>query len=435
MKFLQILSLVAPLTVAVQVDRRGRQTYHGYKVFRVITQGDSSAFEAELESLSAIELTRNHGHIGEQHFDVAVPPESFAAFDALNYTVANVLTEDLGAELALEGELEPYPGLDKSSASSLTAAAAAALPDASWFNAYHAYADHLTFLKDLQAAFPSNSELITTGTSFEGRDLQGIHLWGSGGKGSKPAIYFHGNVHAREWITSMVVEYLTYQLILNYGNDTTVQSTLDNYDFYIVPIVNPDGFVYTQTSTRLWRKNRQTRSGTSAVGTDINRNWPYQWDGAGSSTSPGSGRYRGEAAGDTPENTGLREYAEALTNGNGIKLYIDWHSYGQYILTPYGYSCTAEAPNSAAQNSLAASTGSAIAKVYGTEFTTGPICSTLYAAAGGSNDYFQDVAGAEFAWAIELRDTGRSGFVLPANQILPSGIEAWEGMKYLWSNF
>ncbi|KAI1503377.1 zinc carboxypeptidase [Biscogniauxia marginata] len=429
MKFLQTLLLVAPLAVAVQFDRRGRQTYDGYKVFRVITQGDSSAFESELESLSAIELTRNHGHIDEQHFDIAVPPESLAAFDALNYT-ADVLTEDLGVELAQEGELEPYPGLDTSTLNAAIAGAAAALPDASWFNAYHAYADHLTFLKDLQAAFPSNSELITTGTSFEGRDLQGIHLWGSGGKGSKPAIYFHGNVHAREWITSMVVEYLTYQLILNYNNDTTVKTTLDNYDFYIVPIVNPDGFAYTQTSTRLWRKNRQTRSGTTAVGTDINRNWPYQWEGSGSSTSPGS-----EKAGDTPENTGLRAYADALASGNGIKLYIDWHSYGQYILTPYGYSCTATAPNSSKQNSLAASTGSAIAGVYGTQFTTGPVCETLYATAGGSNDYLTDVAGAELAWAIELRDTGRNGFVLPANQILPSGIEAWEGMKYLWSNF
>lgn len=84
------------------------------------------------------------------------------------------------------------------------AAAAAALPSFSWFSAYHPYADHLTFLKSLQAAFPSNSELITAGTSYEGRTIQGIHLWGSGGKGSKPAIYYHGNVHAREWITSMV---------------------------------------------------------------------------------------------------------------------------------------------------------------------------------------------------------------------------------------
>ncbi|KAI0859156.1 hypothetical protein F4860DRAFT_279178 [Xylaria cubensis] len=437
MRFLRAVCFIAPLVAGVQVDRRGREVYHGYKVFRVLTDSNTADFEAQLESLSAIELSRNRGHIDTQHFDIAVPPESLDAFHALNYE-AETLTEDLGADIALEGELEPFPGLETSVSGAndnAKAAAAAALPAFSWFSAYHPYADHLTFLKSLQAAFPSNSELITAGTSFEGRAIQGIHLWGSGGKASKPAIYYHGNVHAREWITSMTVEYITYQLINNYNNDTAVKAVLDNYDFYILPIVNPDGFVYTQTTTRLWRKNRQTRSGTTGVGTDINRNWPYMWDGEGSSTSPGSETYRGQAPGDTPENTGIRTYGDKLGAGKGIKLYIDWHSYGQYILTPYGYSCSAKAPNQSKQDTLAKNVGTAIAAVHGTRFTTGQTCSTLYATAGGSNDYFTDVTPAELAWAIELRDTGTNGFTLPANQIIPSGEESWAGQKYLWANF
>ncbi|KAI6087260.1 hypothetical protein F4821DRAFT_116651 [Hypoxylon rubiginosum] len=424
MKFLQGLFLVAPLTAALQLDRRGKVVYDGYKIFRVASGSDVAAFEAQLESLEAIDLTHNHGHVDEEHFDVAVPPESLPAFDALNLT-SQVLSDDLGADIALEGDLAEYPELDFS---------AAALPSLSWFSAYHAYADHLTFLKDVQSSFSSNSELITAGKSFEGRAIQGIHLWGSGGKGSKPAVYFHGNVHAREWISSKVVEYLTYQLVANYNNDTTVKSFLDKYDFYILPIVNPDGFVYTQTTNRLWRKNRQTRSSTTAVGTDVNRNWPYKWDGEGSSTSPGSETYRGQAAGDTPENTGIRTLGDQLAASKGIKLYIDWHSYGQYILTPYGYSCSAVATNSAKQNTLSRGTAAAIAKPYGTQFTYGPTCATLYATAGGSNDYVTDVNKAELGWAIELRDTGRNGFTLPADQILASGTEAWEGMKYLFAN-
>ncbi|KAI8960409.1 hypothetical protein F5Y11DRAFT_268596 [Daldinia sp. FL1419] len=422
MKFLQPLLLAAPLTVALRLDRRGRVVYDGYKIFRVAPGDNIAAFEAQIESLEAIDLTHNHGHVEEQHFDIAVPPENLPAFEGLNLT-SEVLSHDLGADIALEGELAKYPELG-----------ANALPSLSWFDAYHAYDDHLTFLKDIQSSFSSNSELITAGKSFEGRDIQGIHLWGSGGKDSKPAVYFNGNVHAREWISSKVVEYLTYQLVANYNNDTTVKSFLDNYDFYILPIVNPDGFLYTQTDNRLWRKNRQTRSGTSAIGTDVNRNWPYKWDGEGSSTSPGSETYRGVAAGDTPENTGIRSLSDQLAKKNGIKLYIDWHSYGQYILTPYGYSCSAVVSNQAKQDSLSKGTASAIAKPYGTRFTPGPICSTLYAAAGGSNDYVTDVNEAEYGWAIELRDTGRNGFTLPANQILPTGIEIWEGMKYLFAN-
>ncbi|OTB04795.1 hypothetical protein M426DRAFT_320384 [Hypoxylon sp. CI-4A] len=426
MKFLQHVLLLVPLTAAVQLDRRGKVIYDGYRLVLRVTPGDRSvSFEDHIESLEAVDLTHNHGHIQDEHFDIAIPPENLAAFEALNFT-SEVLTEDLGAEIALEGELAEYPELDLS---------AAALPSLSWFNAYHAYDDHLTYLKDIQSSFADNSELITAGESFEGRTIQGIHLWGSGGKDSKPAIIFHGNVHAREWISSKVVEYLTYQLVANYSNDTTVKGYLDNYDFYILPIVNPDGFLYTQTTNRMWRKNRQTRSGSSAVGTDVNRNWPYQWDGEGSSTSPGSETYRGAAAGDTPENTGIRTLGDQVAAKNGVKLYIDWHSYGQYILTPYGYSCTAAAANQAQQDSLAEEVAAAIAKPYGTRFTTGPICSTLYAAAGGSNDYVTDVNKAEYGWAIELRDTGRNGFVLPANQILPTSIEIWEGVKYLFANF
>jgi len=73
----------------------------------------------------------------------------------------------------------------------------------SWFNNYHSYNDHVQFFKDLQAGFPSNSEMVSAGSSYQGRDLYGIHLWGKGGVG-KPAIYFHGTVHAREWISTMV---------------------------------------------------------------------------------------------------------------------------------------------------------------------------------------------------------------------------------------
>jgi hypothetical protein len=81
---------------------------------------------------------------------------------------------------------------------------AQAAPNLTWFNSYHAYNDHIAFFNDLQAAYPENSEIFNIGNSLQGRSIFGIHLWGSGGKGSKPAVYFHGTVHAREWITSKV---------------------------------------------------------------------------------------------------------------------------------------------------------------------------------------------------------------------------------------
>lgn len=194
------------------------------------------------------------------------------------------------------------------------------------------------------------------------------------------------------------------------------------------------GFTYTQSTDRLWRKNRMPRSTTAAVGTDINRNWPYQWDvRGGASTNPSAEDFKGLAAGDTPEVKVLKAFSDKLAGGRGIRLYIDFHSYGQYILLPYGYTCGKTASNDAKQESLASGMASAIAKSYQKRFTSGPICKTLYAATGGSTDYMTDQAKTTYAWAVELRGggSGSSGFVLPANQILPSGVEIWSGMKYL----
>ena len=290
-------------------------------------------------------------------------------------------------------------------------------------------------MRDLQSALPSNSEVVSTGTSYQGRAMTGLHIWGSGGRGSKPAVLIHGTVHAREWIATMTVEYLMYQFITGYNSNATIKSYVDKFDYYLFPIVNPDGFVYTQTNDRLWRKNRQPVSGNSCIGRDNNRNWPYQWSvPGGSSTNPCSETYRGVAQNDAPENQGMTAYTNSLRDGRGIRLYIDTHSYGQYILTPYGYSCTARASNQAAQDSLASGAGAAVRQLYGTTYTTGPSCSTLYATSGSSTDYVGDVGKAPYTFTYELRPqdgAGSNGFVLPASQIQATVTETFRGFTYM----
>ncbi len=98
---------------------------------------------------------------------------------------------------------------------------------------------------------------------------------------------------------------------------------------------------------------------------------------------------------------------------------------------PYGYSCTATVAGTSTYQSLTKGAVAAITKVYGTKYQYGPICTTIYPATGTSVDYVQDVSKGKYVFTIELRDTGNYGFVLPANQILPTGKETWEGFKYL----
>lgn len=82
-----------------------------------------------------------------------------------------------------------------------------------WFQNYHSYDDHMQFLEALQAQYSSNSEIVTSGESYEGRPITGIHIWGADGKGQNPAAVFHGTIHAREWISTMVL--LLYQFFFS----------------------------------------------------------------------------------------------------------------------------------------------------------------------------------------------------------------------------
>jgi hypothetical protein len=116
-----------------------------------------------------------------------------------------------------------------------------------------------------------------------------------------------------------------------------------------------------------------------------------------------------------------------------LKLFIDWHSYSQLILSPYGYSCEVVPETNAEHVELMAATADAIEGVYGTKYTTGPTCQTIYATNGGSSDYVYDVSGAEWSLAFELRDTGTYGFILPPEQILPNCEEVWAGMQVMLS--
>ncbi|KAH7321986.1 hypothetical protein BKA65DRAFT_91804 [Rhexocercosporidium sp. MPI-PUGE-AT-0058] len=418
MKFL----CVALLALASVVSS-AKVSYNGAKAFRIPVGEDVTPLMDVIQKLDLPiwKGAPNGVPIPNSHVDLVVPAKNVKEFQRMtSKMVTEVMHEDLGAAIDAEGTAPDF---------SIAAA------DLTWFNAYHAYADHITFLNDLVALNSTRSEIVIAGNSNGGRPITGIHFWGASGKGVKPAVILHGTVHAREWITTMTTEYLAYYLLQNYGSSAEIKGFVDKYDFYIFPVVNPDGFVYTQTTNRLWRKNRQTVSTSTCVGRDVNRNWPYQWAvPGGASTNPCDETFKGLAAGDATENKVLLAYTNKIAAAQGLQLYIDVHSYSQLFMTPYGYSCTAVAPNSATLNSLARGVATAIKAVYGTSYTSGPICSTIYQATGSSVDYVADVTKAKYTFTIELRDTGTNGFVLPASQILPTGVETYAGFRYLLLN-
>ncbi|TEA12819.1 Metallocarboxypeptidase A-like protein [Colletotrichum sidae] len=402
MKPVLVASLLASLAAGLSFHKRS-VSYDGYQVLRVKTLSQLASVQEKLSTIPH----EQWNHDVETHLDIVVSPDEMARVESLGLDY-RVLHKDLGESIAAESQVKSAYKRD--------------VDDLSWYDSYHPYADHVQYFKDLHEAFPDNSELVYAGHSYENRSIHGIHLYGDEGPG-KPAVLYHGTVHAREWISAPVVEYLTLQLVNAHKNATNAtDSILNTYDFHIFPIVNPDGFVYSQQVDRLWRKTRTPPPrNQSCYGTDINRNWEYGWDAnpLGASTDPCSQAYRGQRPSDTVENQGLDAYVRKLRDdaagggGGGIKLYVDWHSYGQYILSPFGSKeeCSDRR----------------------TTFTFGPSGATLYTTTGAAPDHVYAIGGAGFSYTIELPDTGDFGFVLPAERIRGAAEEQWAGQQVLFS--
>lgn len=214
------------------------------------------------------------------------------------------------------------------------------------------------------------------------------------------------------------------------NDDRAVNSTgqlkalLDRYDFWFVPVVNPDGYEYTHKKDRLWRKTRSV-SNNWCVGVDPNRNYPFVWGGKGTSQRSCDDIYIGPKALSEPETKMIAN--TILENRDRIKMYISLHSYSQVILLPYGYDRVL--PKNYNDMMRVANAGSRAAySLRGTQYRTGTSAILLYPAAGASDDFAYEYAGVKHSYTIELPDTGNKGFLLPPNEIIPVGQETVYGL-------
>jgi len=160
--------------------------------------------------------------------------------------------------------------------------------------------------------------IVNVGTTIEGRAINGIVISANTtNNATKPAIVINGCQHAREWISPMTVAYIAQALCTNYTTDPNVKQIVDSFEITVIPIVNADGYVYTQTD-RMWRKNRRVNKNSSCIGVDINRNWNYQWATVGSSPLPCSDTYQGPSGFSEPEETSVAKYisskVQSITN-------------------------------------------------------------------------------------------------------------------------
>lgn len=305
-----------------------------------------------------------------------------------------------------------------------------------FFDDYRNNTEIANWLASLQQQYPDLVTVSQYNSSYEGRPLRVVRVTSPVGvPGTKPIILWEGGIHAREWIAHATMCYMISNLVTMYGSDDAVTTLLDNLEFHIIPVVNPDGYEYTWTKDRMWRKTRSPNAGSPCIGTDPNRNWDNHWCELGASSVPCSDSYCGPKAFSEVEVRSIADYVLARQKaGQKVLEFIDYHSYGQLYMSPYGY--TAQPPKDAAvQTTLGEGAVAAIKSVAGTVFEFGSIYTIIYPASGSSADWGYDNAGITYTYGIELQDTGRYGFMLPASYIRPQGDEIWASLLYTGQYF
>lgn len=170
------------------------------------------------------------------------------------------------------------------------------------------------------------------GYSYEGRQILGVKVNFGGGAGKKQ-LFFEGTIHSREWISAATVTWILNEILTS--TDPEVRSLAANYEWYMLPVANPDGYTYTWNVDRLWRKTRRPTTNILCYGADPNRNWDVYFNQGGTSMNPCSDLFAGEYAFSEPETYQLSQFIGNLTNLAG---YIDFHAFGQLLMLPYGHT-------------------------------------------------------------------------------------------------
>jgi len=286
------------------------------------------------------------------------------------------------------------------------------------------YHPHDVLNEFIQALADANdfARIIPIGESYEGRQMNVLAVEKAGA--GAPSVWLEAGIHAREWIAPAVATFLVRELVEDYAEHPDY---LDKVNWYFLPSANPDGYAYSWEHDRLWRKTRSDHGSIlGCKGVDPNRNWGFHYGESGVSHNKCSETYCGPEAFSEVETQNIRDFV--MTLDPVPVLGHCFHSYSQLWLWPYGYDYNAVPDNYEEIRQLAIDASDALFQVHGTVFD--PINSAdLYPAAGASDDWYKGVLGTRFSFTTELRDTGLHGFVLPKEQIIPSGEEMWAGFE------
>ena len=240
----------------------------------------------------------------------------------------------------------------------------------------------------------------------------------------EPEILYTALHHAREAITGQQLIFYMWYLLENYESDSLIHYIVDHTQMYFIPVINPDGYERNYTTNPggggMWRKNRRD-NGDGTFGVDLNRNYSYYWgyDDVGSSPYTSDETFRGTAAFSESETKNMRDFC----NGHEFLFTINYHSYSNLLLSPWGYTAQLPPDN---DNFLAF----ANFLTQENNYIYGPANTTIYEVNGDSDDWMygeQNTKDAIYAYTAEIGN-GNDGFWPSVSRIIPLC------QKQMWQN-
>ncbi|XP_026333345.1 zinc carboxypeptidase-like isoform X2 [Hyposmocoma kahamanoa] len=297
------------------------------------------------------------------------------------------------------------------------------------------------WLENIVSEHSDIASIVNIGTTFEGRDIKGVKI--DFMKRDKPVIGFlEGGIHSREWISPATMTWVINEFLTSSNPD--IRSMAENVVWYIFPVVNPDGYEYSFTNNRMWRKNRNTEHFTSCAatnvaddlsnGVDLNRNFGFQWNTVGVSPDPCSLVFPGGSPNSELETLSIINFVYQLQQEGTLIYYLAFHSFSQMVLIPYSHvekGDVLEVPNYGDLHEIIIKAMDKLTARHNTTYVVGTSKEILYETSGGSFDWARGVADIPIVYLYELRDLGAYGFLLPPEQIISNNEEVMDSLVEL----
>jgi hypothetical protein len=398
----------------------GQKSYDGWSLFKVHPDNTTQVdfLNSLREKVDGLIQVWQQGNTNRP-FDIFMSPKVKETFKALleEMKIKFSATSN-NVQQALDAEKIPAP---RNRASTVK--------NGEWFTKFLKYEEIMRAIDTLVTNYPSLVKTESIGKTHQGRPITVVTV---GGGKNKPAIWLDGGIHAREWASPATVLFILNKLVTTYNTDANIKALVDGATWYIVPVLNPDGYVKTHTVDRMWRKNARPRScsrSSCCDGVDLNRNFGYGFGGAGTSPDSCDDTHRGPSAFSEPESQAVRNF---ILNHKDIKAYLTIHAYSQMWFYPFGDKVNSYSDDVDELADVAQRGADALRALYGTRYDVGTAADLLYEAAGGSDDWAKGVAGIKYVYCLELRPEGDApgnGFILPPNQIVPTAEETWAGLS------